>query len=180
MTLLIEFGGLLGQVICQIDPKATLSVDLAHPDSRLEITIDTALLVCHKDFGQMVNPVRVFELLRPGGSYGGLLEAHLRFLLLQVQQSLLDICAAHGDPQVPRGLGIKLCGHLGMPSGIRHRLRWDLALIGSDNALFRDSDVVIDVTHLMRLPVAQDLDFLATPKVQLLHDLEHLAVVRSF
>ena len=31
----------------------------------------------------------------------------------------------------------------------------------------------------MRLPVPQDLDFLATPKVQLLHDFEHLAVVRS-
>ena len=67
-----------------------------------------------------------------------------------------------------------------MPSGIRHHLRWDLALIGSDNALFRDADVVFDVTHLIKLPVEQDLDFPATPKVQLLHDLEHLAVVLSF
>lgn len=178
MTLLIEFGGLLGQVICQIDSKATLSVDLAHPNS-LEIPINAALLICHKDFGQMVDSIWVFELLRPGSSYGGLLETHLRFLLLKVQQSLLDICAAHCDPKVPRGLRVQLGGHLGMPSGIRHRLRWDLALVGSDNALFRDADVVIDVAHLMRLPVAQDLDFLATPKVQLLHDLEHLAVVRS-
>ena len=120
--MLIEFGGLLGQVVCQIDTKATLSVDLAHPDSRLEITIDAALLICDKDFGQMVDPVRVLELLRPGGSNGGLLEAHLRFLLLKVQQSLLDICAAHGDPEVPRGLGVQLGGHLGMPSGVRHRL----------------------------------------------------------
>jgi hypothetical protein len=50
LTLLIKFGGLLGQVICQIYPKATLSVNLAHPNS-LEITIDGTLLICNKDFG---------------------------------------------------------------------------------------------------------------------------------
>ena len=90
LTLLIKFGGLLGQVICQIYPKATLSVNLAHPNS-LEIPIDAALLICHKDFGQMVDSVWVFELLRPGSSYGGLMKAPLGFLLLKVQQSLLDI-----------------------------------------------------------------------------------------
>ena len=122
LTLLIKFGGLLGQVICQIYTKATLSVNLAHPDSRLEITINAALLIGHKDFGQMVDSVWVFELLRPGSSYGGLLKTHLRFLLLKVQQSLLDICAPHGDPQVPRGLRVQLSGHLRMPCGMRHRL----------------------------------------------------------
>ena len=111
LTLLIKFGGLLGQVICQINTKATLSVNLAHPNS-LEIPIDGALLICNKDFGQMIDSVGVFELLRPSSSYGGLLKTHLRFLFFKVQQGLLDICAAHCATQVPRGLCIQLSGHL--------------------------------------------------------------------
>ena len=121
LTLLIKFGGLLGQVICQIYPKATLSVNLAHPNS-LEIKIDDTLLICNKDFGQMINSVWVLELLRPSSSYGGLLKTHLSFLLFKVKQSLLDICAAHCATQVSRGLRIQLSGHLRMPSGMRHCL----------------------------------------------------------
>ena len=121
LTLLIKFGGLLGQVICKINPKATLCVYLAHPNS-LEITIDGTLLICNKDFGQMIDSVGVFELLRPGSSYGGLLKTHLSFLFFKVQQSLLDICATRCAAQVPRGLRIQLSRHLRVPSGMRHCL----------------------------------------------------------
>ena len=68
LTLLIKFGGLLRQIISQIYPKATLSVNLAHSYS-LEITIGATILIGNKDFGQMIDSVRVFELLRPSSSY---------------------------------------------------------------------------------------------------------------
>ena len=130
----------------------------------------------------MIYSVRVFELLGPGGAYGGFLQAHLSLLFFQVKQSLFDVSAAQGTStaQNGRGFSVKL-GNLRLIQSKRHGPRGAFqVVIARNDTLLRDTQVIVDITQMSHLlPVAEYLHFFTIMEVQFLHDFQLLSIVMN-
>ena len=84
VLLVVPHNTLFGGIEIKVDADPTLRIKLGHSNS-LIVPIYGTPLISDENLGQMIDSVRMFELLRSGGAYRGLLQAHLGFLLLQVK-----------------------------------------------------------------------------------------------